>query len=230
MKNRFNSIKLRPRAIQFWILWILGIIFAAFLVWIVYQVLPKNDFRDTFLGGFLATIIGIILGIPIALELSKAQDLQEEKEREKERMKHERKLLTLLCKELGINLEILKYGINAQQTEPKVVTYSGHRNDLWNALSDSRELQWINDLELLDAIADSYSFIGRLIFLEAVYYDPGFNMSLTIETGDSRIDSYSGKSAVDAVQAIRPAALEVIEKTLLKIRKSLDERLSEQNF
>jgi len=193
------------------------------IAWLSFEFVPQSSFRDGFLGNLFATIIGVIVGIPIALELNRVQQerqIRDKQESEKkEKSQHKSRLLTLIKNELDYNRQLLVQLIEQQDDSPKIVAYLGLKNDLWNSFSDSGELQWIDDLELLDSISTAYYHIRNIIPSEEKYFDPDFNNAVSV--GNRR--TYAGEKTVERVISIRPDTLESIKHALTKIEEHLIE-------
>jgi hypothetical protein len=155
----------RPRVLAIWgILTLLGFSIS----WIIMSTLPQSAFRDAFLGNWLATIVGVIAGIPIALWLSRMQQSEQDKEEARkhddEALARKRKIIRLVKKELVYNLNILQ-----SQTEQMFITQlviNLAKDETWNSFSDGGELQWINDLALLDLCSSAYHQIRAAILLQ----------------------------------------------------------------
>ena len=205
-----------------WVLWITIIVLFIIIVWQLFLQLPISAFRDSFLGNFCATMIGIIAGIPIALSLDRRQQAEaqkiEKQKIESERLDREKRILELIKNELIYNKELLEYIIEKQVESPGIVTYAGLKKDLWNTLSAGGDLQSIRDLDLLDGISNAYYYIGRIIFLEEKFFDPGFHMRYVKIGSTDEEHTYGGKPSVNAVNNLRPSALQSIEHVLSLIQ------------
>jgi hypothetical protein len=128
------------------------------------------------MGNWAATMIGVIVGVPIALWLGSFQQMeQERKERNKnelEALARKSKILKLIKKELEYNREqLLAAKIEVDGVPKRVVFLEGLKDELWNAFSDGGELEWIKDLQLMDAISFAYHYIRREIYLEQLYME-----------------------------------------------------------
>ena len=216
---------LTVRAIPFgkrWLPWLLVVAAAFFTVWFGYEQIPKSDVRDTFLGGLLATVIGLVAGIPIALEINRYQSLiqekQERKSEDREKLDRKIRILSLIKQELGFNQEFLVALVEVQADHPDVVINWGLKNDLWKALADGGELPWIDDLQLLDAIARAYYYIRRIMFFEDFYFSPNFRAAVSNEGRQT----YAGERIVKAVTQMRPDALGVVNEALAQIEQHLN--------
>jgi len=158
--------------IKLWIVWLFIVALILFAAWLSFQLVAQSSFRDSFLGNLFATVIGVIVGIPIALEINRIQqEVQEKGEQERqtrEKLSHKTRVLTLIKRELEYNRELLLYVVERQDEHPQLVTHLGLKNDTWNSFSDSGELQWVDNLELLDGISTAYYHIRNLILQRKV--------------------------------------------------------------
>lgn len=85
------------------------------------------------------------------------------------------------------------------------------KDELWNALSDGGELQWIQDLDLINEISSAYYFIRIIIGLEEKYFN-----SLHFEGG--KFVSMSDH-ILKYLEEIDPQAISQIEKTTDEIHR-----------
>lgn len=215
------------KGIKFWLLRLIIVavivIFAIIPTMYFFARIADPAFRDGAMANWFATMIGAIVGILIALEINRyQQETQEKRERqvqEREKSARKTKILTLIRGELELNRQILFSTIEKQRIHPKVVPLTGMKDDLWNAFSASGELQWIDDLELLDSISTAYYYIRRIIPLEEKYFEPLFSLKLVSDTGPE--GSYGGERIVRNLASIRPDALRAVEQTLEEIEKHL---------
>jgi len=201
-------------------LWIL--VAAVIIVPIVYFIAhwPDQAFRDSALGNWFATVLGVIVGIPIALEINRRQQLAQDKRmskgREDEELIRKNKILTLVKKELEFNRDILG---NRQPQKARAarfeitlngsnVAVNGLKDELWNSFSDGGELQWIKDLDLLDAISTAYYQIRIVMRLEGRYLKALDFSSSSVHTSDlarENIQKDLNKMYPEASDAIRKA-------------------------
>lgn len=137
-----------------------------------------EDFRLSALSNYLATAAGVAIGIPTALALSAIQEkAADEKSQEKlTALKREQqmRILRLVQKEMLYNLQILENRRDIQTRVNPYLNYPGVKAELWNSLSSSGDLKWIDDLELLDVISSAYYQIRCILPLEIVYLEPSF--------------------------------------------------------
>jgi hypothetical protein len=103
--------------------------------------------------------------------------------------------------------------IKAQEDNPSVVSFVGMKNDLWVSLADSGELHWLDDLAILDAIANAYYHLRRIITLEEKYFDSGFKMAVSGRSGQT----FAGAGTAEHTKALRSVALQAIEGALKSI-------------
>jgi hypothetical protein len=194
-------------------------------VWIGFEAIPKSDTRDQFFGNFLATVIGAIVGIPIALEITRhqrrLQEAEDESTKGRERCQRQIRILELLRGELAVNRRILPQLIEAQATDPAVVSTVGMKNDLWMSLADGGELHWLDDLTTLDAVANAYYHLRRLIVLEERYFDSGFR--LKVSRVGSPQSTFAGEETSAHARDLRPHALEAVDVAIEAVTAKLNE-------
>ena len=88
-----------------------------------------------------------------------------------------RKILQLISDELTSNLNLL-LSIQERSDNPIMLRPKGQRFsdfyqlkiELWNAFSDGGELEWIDDLDLLQAMASAYENIKMVLSAGKDYY------------------------------------------------------------
>ncbi len=153
------------------------------------------EFWRNFLSNALATFVGIIIGIPVALWINRIQqrisDASETQRLATEATAKKRKILKLLSIELRQNKGVLEliqqyykqFDVDASDVKElikRIVDFREKhkeqikiqhiyllRMELWNALSNGGEFQWIRDLDLLHTIATAYeatkmvNYVGR---------------------------------------------------------------------
>lgn len=134
-----------PRTFVFILVMLIPLVFISIIYFVRDEV-----FRLGTLSNYLATAAGVVIGIPTALALSAIQErVADEKSQEKLiALKGERQLriLRLVEKELQYNHQILESRKNFQTRERPYLNYPGVKTELWNSLSSSGDLQWIDDL------------------------------------------------------------------------------------
>lgn len=119
------------------------------------------------MGNWFATVLGIITGVPIALWVNKRFSDLEEKKKVKEADEKNIKILKLLRQELIFNQGRLvdrKADKDALQRHPFQI-------DVWEAFSDSGEIKWIKNYDLINSIASAYSIVKIVIRLEQTAFN-----------------------------------------------------------
>jgi hypothetical protein len=172
------------------------------------------------MSSLAATIIGLVAGIPLGLEISRRQAAAEEAQRtnqsDEQARQHRARVLGLIGKELQFNERL----IAARTEENNGVKERGVglpmlKHDVWEAFSDGGELQYVQDPDLLGAIAQAYFHIRNLEFLEERYFDlvhyPG------LRTGNT------APVIIGYLEKIDPPSLEAIGAAMLAIRKEAQE-------
>jgi hypothetical protein len=144
-----------------------------------------------------------------------------------EMAKRKYKILMLIREELTTNQQMLELLIEQQKTHPRIRAATGLKDALWSALSNSGDLQWIDELDLLSSISYSYHMIGALIHLEKQYDDPNFMEAVSLVGGTGPANNYAGEKTVEKVLSIRPDALVKIQETMNAIDEYLAKSVQE---
>jgi hypothetical protein len=125
-----------------------------------------ETFWSSALANLFATVIGITIGLPLALWIDRIARARNEREKSKEAEQRAGKILTLLNSELKYNYEALdKFHQDVSNNFFPV------RTESWDSFSHGRELQWINDPELLHHLSDAYAEINHFAFIFDKYVD-----------------------------------------------------------
>jgi hypothetical protein len=136
--------------------------------------LCEPDFLKDLISNLIATAFGAGLGFWTALALSKRQEASAIKEKRA-------KTLKLLQHELFMNLGALGRAQQKPNHLSKANTLQVFlKMEYWRAFSDSGELGWIKDPDLLGKIAEGYNFIRMILATTDRYYQ-----LLTVRTLDS---------------------------------------------
>jgi len=161
----------------------------------------------------ITTIIGIALGIPVALAIDRMVIKREKRER-KER------ILSLIIRELDFNKENIKHLWTGKNWYERGTYVSlALKDDLWKSLSDGGDLQWIENVELLDKIANSYYYIGQLRSISYKLYD-GLHVDTKFQVDllTKQLNEYA-----DTLGGMAEANIEAAVAMIDKVRK--DEKL-----
>jgi hypothetical protein len=123
------------------------------------------EFWKNFLSNALATFVGAIIGIPVALWLNQIQqNTLEKSEKEKtdlETSSRKKKLLNLIKDELEFDLEI--FSTRHDEVYINGLDIYKFKLETWKSISDGGEIQWVQNLDLLNAISLAYYSIRRLM-------------------------------------------------------------------
>jgi hypothetical protein len=124
------------------------------------------EFWKNFLSNLLATFLGLIIGIPVALWINrfqqKATEVSENKRIDLETSTRKEKILNLIKAELEFNEEIFSTRNNDEIYISGLDTYK-FKLETWGSISDGGEIQWIQNLDLLNAVSLAYYAIRRLM-------------------------------------------------------------------
>lgn len=127
------------------------------------------NFWQDFVSNTVATLIGAGLGVLGALWLSNLRDKKTEHEKTV-------KVINLLWVEILQNKNYLsKWYYPCQEGQPDdASTFDisiSVQDEVWRSFSDGGELQWINDLDLLNSFANTYHDIGAIKQLSRRFYE-----------------------------------------------------------
>lgn len=140
----------------------------------------QNGFSQSLMSNMLATAVGVILGIPIALwansELQRrAEQRQTEIDAAYASTQHDR-ILAVIDQELQGNLPALS------ELEAGDVSRIYFPVARWRAICASGELKWIDDLLVLDSVAQAYESLESINALAAHWLSATAARSITGET------------------------------------------------
>lgn len=137
--------------------WAWGLLVLVILPPLIYSYfrVAEVSYWDDVMGNLIATLVGVIIGIPFALEINRLIVRQEEKKKLNEARQKNKDILMLIKQELIFNLDRLK----DRQSIPNALQTHPYQVDVWEAFSDSGEIRWISNANLLNRIASAYSAI-----------------------------------------------------------------------
>jgi hypothetical protein len=155
MKTRFKD------ALQVYLIPAIVVITALVAVYL----LLGTQIWENFLPNFLATMLGAIVGIPIAIGIHNQQEAK------KERLQKE-KIIPILREELLVNLtQLSSWQKSKSQKLETVYTSIFLEDSAWAAISDSGELAFIKDVDILKKISHAYSTVRTVKQLSERYMD-----------------------------------------------------------
>lgn len=155
MKIRFKNI-LQP--------FLVPIILVIVAPLAIYLLLGAQTWQD-FLPNFLATMLGAIIGIPIAIGISNQQETKREQAQKE-------KIIPILKEELFVNLGHLSSWQKSNSQKLETVYSSIFLEDsAWSAFSDSGELEFIKDVEVLKKISHAYNTVRTVKELSERYME-----------------------------------------------------------
>lgn len=155
------------------------IVFLIILYVFIYKRASFNYF-DGFTGNLLATLIGVIFGVPIAFEIEEIKNKQEQKKNIQDLRERAKRVCLLLKEELIDNLSRLNERKNFPDTLPLDYFLRG---DVWRAMSESTEIRYIDNPELLQSIASAYSYIHIVSKLEDKFLECLYGINVQYSDG-----------------------------------------------
>ena len=163
-------------------LWIIAVAVAMWSILYFFAHFRSAPFVESAMGNLFATILGILVSVPFALAINRHQ--QESalaislSERTHEEAVRKKKVLGLLSLEIQSNLEAIRNRRVPMDTGGKrMVDSQSLKSLIWTAFSDGGELHYVNNPEVLAALANAYENIRNcamleIKFLEAIHW-PG---------------------------------------------------------
>ena len=165
---------------------------------------------DGAIGNWLATLLGIIAGVPIALAIERQRISREEQERATEHRERATKVSFLIRDELVYNSDRL-----ADRLVRTSLPLHGFKNNLWQALSDSGEIRWIDNPPILNKITSAYYCIGVVSAIEDKCYQAMRGLNPRYEDGTLASQRlFEDARSLDAELGVNiSAAIGAIEET-----------------
>ena len=148
-------------------------------------VFSATTFRESFLANFLATMAGVTLGVPIAVWLALRQSSEQRMTVEREAEERRNQVLQAVRGELVENKNTLVARRSEGGTRGFFVPFL--MDEVWAAVSDGGQLQWVTDVEVLRRLARAYVFIRTVIYLERQAFEimhyPGAQLGVRTDQG-----------------------------------------------
>jgi hypothetical protein len=142
----------------------LFIIFVIFIIYLI-KIIFLNSFWFDFLSNLFATVLGIIIGVPTSILINNFQNAKEGNERKI-------KIKKLLHDELLINQIHISSWKNSENRNYEALTlHAIIRTELWSTFSDGGELEWINDLDVLNALSDVYFALNSICSISKMIFE-----------------------------------------------------------
>jgi len=170
-------------------------------------------FWQSVASNFGATIIGAFLGVFLALVFEKQREEITER-------KHKSKILIMIKDELEFaQRTILEfYKRNETQSNSDIRHFfwtikANIKTSAWDTLSDSGDLQWIDDTELLLIISNAYFVLDAA----GAFSDKYFQMCMTQYTAESEIGGWTIRQMNEAIEKTMGDAKHSIEVALKHI-------------
>jgi len=191
-----------------------------------------QTFLDSAMGNWFATTVGLIVGIPIAFWINgnqrhiqerseqaakSAQESKEHAAKEEYNRARKREILELVFEELQYNYNFIKESQMADSSSRDVKPNTQLKLELWNALSDGGELQYVKDIPLLNEIATAYYYSKIVNSLYDKIIDMKYTTPITLD------NSSNIRILTNQLISFDTRALHVgIGNALTSIKKSLE--------
>lgn len=182
--------------------------------------LNEQAFWDAAIGNWLATMLGVIVGVPVALSIERRRASRRQEQLASEFRRRSRNVLLLTKDELQHNLRAL----TNRKTVPSSFLTQRLKDDLWQALSDSGEIKWIDDPALLSGIATAYHFVAIVRDIEEKAYAALRGINPRYDDG-----SYASERLLQDARAFDNALLASLATALVQIEDELGSAETPEN-
>lgn len=185
---------------------------AALLVTAAYLAFGSAGLFEGYAANLAATLVGLLLGIPFALYLVHVQQAGEARAAARVSARRKRDVLIAIERELSENLADLFVRV-ADPRLGRQIMVPALSIEVWRAMSESGELQPIEDPELLRVIARAYRFVGQTrAFEDMAWRTMSSNGSTPFRDRLAQTDPIT-KAAMDEAVAAINAALRALPST-----------------
>lgn len=129
---------------------------------------PDKTFWDNSVGNLLATVLALIAGIPIAFMVDRFIQRRQEKENYIQDRVREIEILKIIKEELEFSYKSLF--LKGKKGNTNNLTIQPLKSDIWNALSSSEEIRYIEDVSLINRITSAYYVLNLVKDIEKQAY------------------------------------------------------------
>jgi hypothetical protein len=194
------------------------------------QIFTEEGFRASFFANFLSTVAGVAVGVPVAIWLT----LRESGEQAKAAAQTAREMEDARRREVltAIRRELCENRVTLQERRPspaagRALGVPFLMDEVWSAMSDGGQLQWIRDTDLLRQVARAYVFIRTIIYLERSAFEimhfPG-QQRFQVESGGKTDPSQSPLGQVVSYLDHQDfVCIAAIDEALVKINVVVEE-------
>ena len=207
------------------ITWIfLAVVFLAPFAY-AFLVCADSVFWANTFGNLLTTSLALIAGIPIGLTVDRRNKRTEEQRQLVVDRLREIQILNLLKAELSFSLKSIflvsrKGNLTSVQIQP-------YQTDLWDSLSASEQIKYIDSPDLINRIASAYYVIKSARYIETEAYLALRTSAITFTNADGGIENAAQRLIKDArsfdvlFEESLVKALDETEKRIIEISKKV---------
>lgn len=200
---------------------LIGILIAPIIY--IYYTYPGDTFYESVMSNLIATGLALIAGIPIALWIDRRIKEQENVLSFKTERQKEAKTLALIKEELDFSLNSLF--LNGKKGNTTTLTTQPLKSDLWDALSNSSDIQRIEEPDLLNRIVSAYYALKIVKNIEEQAYKSLRGITVTFTMPDGTVKNGAQLLLEDArgfdglFESSLKEALDMISKRLEALKK-----------
>jgi hypothetical protein len=172
-----------------WTLWVwasLVSIIAGLFVLVAVWIRGDTAFQPAFFSNFLATLAGFLLGVPVAIWLTVRQNQEQRHATSIEAARRQADVLSAIRTEMVENRKTLTVD-RRDHAGKRIFAAPFPMDEVWSAMSDGGQLEWIVDAELLRRLARAYVFIRTIIYLEKQWFEAAHFPGLVALPPDSSL-------------------------------------------
>lgn len=148
--------------------WTIAVLLVAKGLWLKVSTATTfwNDVHSNFLGSFLA----VLIGIPVVLFTNDAFHRKVKLQENKQKAKKSVEIISLLKEELDWNNKRLQERITSKNSGKAVLQTDKFKNDFFNAIQSSGQIEYIDNPTLLNRIVSVYFVLNILKSMEDLCY------------------------------------------------------------
>lgn len=185
-----------------------GIWYGIYSIWKGGKGWLVTSYMQSLMSGWLATVTGVVVGLPVAIWLTERGTAAERRQKAEE---DERFAREMRCRILHTVSRELSSSLNGLEEMSQGVMTKFHFNvGHWSALASSGDLRWIDNLDVIDDLAEAYESLDVVNVL-AVSWLKNLEAAADHQTAQGRSNAFgvvqrlAADAASDASRAVANA-------------------------
>jgi hypothetical protein len=183
---------------------------------------PAEEFWGNIFGNLFATSLALIAGVPVGLWVDRYIKDAENKKLEKLNRVRELEILKLVKEELhfALNSNFIPY----RKGKTNKVQSMPYKVELWDTLSASEQIKYIDSPELLNRIASAYYVIKSVRYIETEAYIASHTSAMTRTKADGSSES-AAQGLINSARTFDG----LFESSLREALKEIEKRIKQLN-